>query len=369
MTESQVRFIDISAAQPRAQDLWPAVLIPKSQIDDEIQRLCDIARQDGAARAALVVHPKAKAPGLGLAPGIDVTINVLLPGESTRAVRRNSTQVDMCIRGSGRVSVGGESFCVEQFDVWNSPSLQYHSATNDGKEPWVRLTYSNAPLLEKLEVHYVEEAAEGADLAASGATAEEKEQIRRARDAAERIQLGDSGAQLLGYEYLIDIEPIPSRALLWPWKLVSQHIGRVRGIGGGYTGRRLYVLYNPATRRLIGTTNNFFATIAAVPGGNLDIPHRHTSAAINYYFEGHGLSNVMGRKFEWQAGDLMLSAPGWAIHNHASGPDGFYSLTIQDHPLMIGMESLIWQETMKDPIKNLGTQIGFQTNLAELLPS
>ena len=153
MTESQVRFIDISAAEPRAQDLWPAVLIAKSQIDAEVQRLCDIARPERRARAALVVHPKAAAPGLGLAPGIDVTINVLLPGESTRPVRRNSTQVDMCIRGSGRVSVAGESFGVEQFDVWNTPSLQYHSAANHGREPWVRLTYSNAPLLEKLEVH------------------------------------------------------------------------------------------------------------------------------------------------------------------------------------------------------------------------
>ena len=63
--------------------------------------------------------------------------------------------------------------------------------------------------------------------------------------------------------------------------------------------------------------------------------------------------------------DLMLSAPGWAVHNHASD-DGDYvhELTVQDQPLHIAMESLLWQESLKLPMAVLGQQEGFGTNKA-----
>src|SRR3546814_8062888 len=70
---------------------------------------------------------------------------------------RNSTQVEMCIGGVGRVQIGDSDFSVEKFDVWNVPSMEPQVYRNDGQGLFVRLSYSNAPLLEKLEVHYVDE--------------------------------------------------------------------------------------------------------------------------------------------------------------------------------------------------------------------
>ena len=58
----------------------------------------------------------------------------------------------------------------------------------------------------------------------------------------------------------------------------------------------------------------------------------------------------------------MLSAPGWAIHNHASYDDHVYELTIQDQPMNIAMESLLWQENLKQPLAVLGVEHGFGTN-------
>ena len=55
---------------------------------------------------------------------------------------------------------------------------------------------------------------------------------------------------------------------------------------------------------------------------------------------------------------MLLSAPGWSEHAHFVSPDGASVLTIQDHPLHIGMESLIWQERMDGPILTLGSQPG-----------
>lgn len=183
--------------------------------------------------------------------------------------------------------------------------------------------------------------------------------------------VGNDGARLLGYEHLIDIDVVPSLPLLWPWRTVAQYLSRVEGLGGeagkAYRGRHLYLLYNPATERRNGTTHSFFATLAQYPPNRVDIPHRHSSAAINYIFGGSGRSVVDGHRFEWQAGDIMLSAPAWAVHNHAAGPDGCRILTVQDHPLHIAMESLIWQETLKEPVVKLGSEIGAQTNLDKLV--
>jgi hypothetical protein len=58
----------------------------------------------------------------------------------------------------------------------------------------------------------------------------------------------------------------------------------------------------------------------------------------------------------------MLTAPGWMIHHHASGDQPVYELTIQDQPLNIAMESLLWQEDLKHPPILLGSQPGFTTN-------
>ena len=58
----------------------------------------------------------------------------------------------------------------------------------------------------------------------------------------------------------------------------------------------------------------------------------------------------------------MLSAPGWGVHHHASGDEPVYELTIQDSPLNLAMESLLWQEDLRRPLAVLGTQSGFSTN-------
>ena len=74
---------------------------------------------------------------------------------------------------------------------------------------------------------------------------------------------------------------------------------------------------------------------------------------------GHRVALSPGGK----AGDLMLSAPGWAVHNHASYDDDYvYELTVQDQPLNIMMESLLWQEDLKKDAHVLGAEPGFATN-------
>src|SRR3989454_8391370 len=150
-----VRFIDQSGARPDAMDLWPAIVIPKEAIDAEVERLASLPRPANGRRRSIIAHPRAQS-GNGLAAGIQVALDVLLPGERTVPFRQNSTQVNFVIRGRGHSAVGGKRFEVGLHDVWNVPSMQPYWHGNDGGEIQVRLTYSNAALLELMNVHYVE---------------------------------------------------------------------------------------------------------------------------------------------------------------------------------------------------------------------
>jgi gentisate 1,2-dioxygenase len=356
-------FVDITDRPVASSlDFWEPVIIKRAEIEAEAARLGQLDPAANRRRESLIVHPRATAPGNGLAPGIRVTLSVLLPGESTAPVRHNSTQVSFCIDGAGTAVVGNKKFSFGQFDVWNQPSWTTYHHINDTGGPQVRLTYSNAAVLDQLGVHLAEENPSD-DIA--DAVTEPEEPTADSQNPFGVFQLTDEGAWLMPYEKLISPPSVESPALHWPWHRVKDNLDKLTALGSDYRGRRLYLLYNPATGRTNGTTPNFFATMTIRPPKIVDRPHRHVSAAINYYFHGTGHSLVGGQRYDWAAGDLMFSAPGWAVHHHASGPDEYVNeLTIQDQPFHLALESLLWQEDLKRQARLLGVESGFSTNRA-----
>jgi gentisate 1,2-dioxygenase len=341
---------------------WAPVVVTKKEIDTEVERLAGLPEPANGRRESLIVHPLAAANAPGFAPGIQVKLSVLKPGEKTAEFRHNATEVNFCIGGSGQTLVAGRRIAFAQYDVWNHPSYAIYRHLNDGKDLQVRLTYSNAPLLQHMQVYLPED--EPAAELHPVEDAEEKAHISdpRRKSPFGMIPLGKEGGMLMPYEILINPQTVESKPLHFPWKDVKRELDKLESLGKDYAGRRLYMMYNPATGRMNGVTPNFFATITIRPPKIVDRPHRHVSAAINYYFHGKGYSMVAGNRYEWAAGDLMLSAPGWAVHNHASYDGPVYELTIQDQPLNIYMESLLWQEDLKKPAALLGSQPGFETN-------
>lgn len=354
-------FVDVTDRPGPSLDFWEPIIVPRADIEAEVARLCELEPPANGRRESLIVHPRATAPGNGLAPGTRVTLSVLLPGESSAPIRHNSTQVSFCISGGGTAVIGDQKFSFGQFDVWNHPSWTTYRHINDTGSAQVRLTYSNAALLDQLGVHLVDD-----NPGEDAPTAAEPEDDGAGKDNPFGVfQLTDEGAWLMPYEKLISPPSIESAALHWPWQRVKDNLDKLTALGSDYRGRRLYLLYNPATGRTNGTTPNFFATMTIRPPKIVDRPHRHVSAAINYYFHGSGHSLVGGNRYDWQAGDLMFSAPGWAVHHHASGPDDHvHELTIQDQPFHIALESLLWQEDLKRPARLLGVESGFVTNRA-----
>jgi len=360
--EMRGRFVD-RVGHPSRDDnsYWAPIVVTKREIDAEVERLADLPLPANGRRECLIVHPLAEANAPGFAPGIQVKLSVLKPGEKSTAFRHNATEVNFCIRGSGHTLVAGKRIAFAQYDVWNHPSYAAYRHVNDGKDLQVRLTYSNVPLLQHMQV-YLPEDEPAADLHPVEDEKEAHAGDQRRKSPYGMIRIGDDGGMLMPYEILINPEAVVSRPLHFPWKEVKRELDELEALGKDYVGRRLYMMYNPITGRTNGITPNFFATMTIRPPKIVDRPHRHVSAAINYYFHGTGYSTVAGNRYEWGPGDLMLSAPGWAVHNHASNGEHVYELTVQDQPLHITMESLLWQENLKKPAALLGSEPGFETN-------
>ncbi len=360
MEQARYVFVDRTGLPAEPPTLGSPVLIPKEALEAEADRLARLPAPANGRRMSLIVNPESGA-GHGLTCGTGVALCVLKPGERTAPVRHNSSQVNFCIGGAGRSIVGGREVAFQQYDIWNTPPWTVYEHVNDTSDLQVRLTYSNAPLLEKLNVHITEEnptlrpPAEALDGFAG--------HPEGAKHPFGTFELGNSGAFLMPYETLVSPPVHDFPPLHWPWQQVKHHLDKLAALGQSYVGRRLYLLYHPATGRTNGTTANFFATITIRPGGITDKPHRHVASAINYIFNGKGRSNVGGKLYLWKAGDLMLTAPGWAIHNHSADED-VYELTIQDSPLHICMGSLMWQEDLAHPPESLGLSGGFETNRA-----
>lgn len=355
---SDARFEDRTDAKTQdGNNYWAPIVVTRERIDEEVERLASLPRPSNGRRESLIIHPQAPSHAPGLAPGIEVKLAVLKPGEETAPFRHNATEVNICIRGQGITSVGGREIAHEQYDVWNHPSYNTYVHRNAGKDLLVWLTYSNAPLLKNMQVYLPD------DDPKEAAQARRMESVDPLRTSPFGMVPMSGGGLLMPYETLINPTPVISQPLHFPWSEVKTQLDKLVALGKEYVGRRLYMLYNPVTGRVNGITPNFFATMTIRPPKIVDKPHRHVSAAINYYFHGSGFSNVAGNRYDWKAGDLMLSAPGWVVHNHASNEESqVYELTVQDQPLNIFMESLLWQEDMHHPAALLGTESGFATN-------
>jgi gentisate 1,2-dioxygenase len=363
MEESGHKFIDRTGAVPEQPRLIPPVVIKKREIEAEIERLASQPAPANGRRESLIANPLTGI-GNGLTYSTAVSLCVLKPGEGTAPRRHNASLVDFCIRGGGSTVVGGKRIAYGQFDTWTTPPWSVYRHFNDTDELQVRLSYSNSALLEKLNVYIAEENPQVSEEAAGEGRAEEDESAHDPSKVSPygTFPLSEDGAYLMPYEKLINPEHIEVKPLHWPWARVKAELDKLRDLGKKYVGRRLYLMYDPTTGRTNGTTHTFFATITIRPANIVDRPHRHVSAAINYYFQGSGYSTVERQRYEWEAGDLMLSAPGWAVHNHASKGEDVYEITIQDQPLHLALGSLLWHEDLRREPRLLGFSQGFATN-------
>src|SRR5512140_199877 len=120
MSDKQFTFLDRTGAAHVAPRMNPAVLIPHAALDAEIDRLASLPAPANGRRVSYIVNP-AMGAGDGLAPATPVSPCVLNPGERTKAIRHNSSNVDFCISGGGQALIEGTEIPFVRYDAFTTP--------------------------------------------------------------------------------------------------------------------------------------------------------------------------------------------------------------------------------------------------------
>lgn len=317
----------------------------RSDLDKQVAVLLDGETDEGGRRTVTLRNPDLGAAG-SVAPGIDVAVNVLRPGEATAPHRHTSSVVNLVVRGEGMSLIGGRQVRWGPGDVFTTPCWLPHSHAATGPEPAVRLSFSDAPLLRRLGVLTAEEADASAVPTAPPLSWDP--------EAGRRVP--GSEARLLGYEHLLKPVWNPIAAQHWSAAALHEALDPMDNDDPTYHARRVVMLYDPATGRAQGTVAGFVMFCGVIVPGEVHPPHRHTSVALNYYTSGSGWSIADGQRLEWEAGDLQLT-PAWAPHGHANHGDAtVWGYTLQDTALLYHLGALLWQEELGGATAHLGVE-------------
>ena len=183
---------------------WSPFLVKRRLIEEQITALTDAILENGDIRARSIVHPTCNDGIESLTPATEVTLNVLLPGETRTAIRDNANRIELCLQGEGRVNAG-RSLHISRHDVWTIPPMQPFTYQVEGTKPLVWLSYANTALLRRLGAYVKEMGPFTEREEPKGVLTEEKKQAY-SREGAPDILMPDGIARLRGYEHLTDIE-------------------------------------------------------------------------------------------------------------------------------------------------------------------
>jgi gentisate 1,2-dioxygenase len=99
-------------------------------------------------------NPKTGGPTM---PTIQCSLQLLRPGQETRAHRHTSTVIYHAFRGSGTTEVGDQALDWEEGDVFVVPLWHPHRHHNrSSSADAILFSMSDAPVLEALELHRIE---------------------------------------------------------------------------------------------------------------------------------------------------------------------------------------------------------------------
>jgi gentisate 1,2-dioxygenase len=138
------------------QDLGAAVNsspwhYPMSEMRAALQRRADAA--PGAAGDGITLEYTKEATGGPVMPTIACYMQLLRPGEQTRACRRVCCTNFHVVEGAGYSMVGGQRLDWEDKDLFTVPTWTFHEHVNSGDRPAFLFSFSDAPVMKALTLY------------------------------------------------------------------------------------------------------------------------------------------------------------------------------------------------------------------------
>lgn len=146
------------------------------------------------------------------------------------------------------------------------------------------------------------------------------------------------GANTLPQTYRTSVLPH-----LWPWRDISEGLGRAADLVGlEESERRTVRLINPGLQSY--TSQSIHASFQCVMPGEHARAHRHTMTALRFVVSGRGAyTTVDGQQCRMAPGDLILT-PGWAWHDHTNdSSEPIIWMDGHDGPLVQSLHQMLFE--------------------------
>src|SRR2546422_7972506 len=109
-------FIDRTGLPYEQPKIQKPLIVSKEEIEAEAERLASLPVPINGRRMSVMCNP-VTGVGDGFAPGTGITLSVHWPGERTKPIPHNSSQVNYCIRGGGTVLIDGKRIRYSRYDT------------------------------------------------------------------------------------------------------------------------------------------------------------------------------------------------------------------------------------------------------------
>jgi 1-hydroxy-2-naphthoate dioxygenase len=278
---------------------------------DDIQEALELAAEhvpmDQTGRRAIVLrNPTVEG---GITDTLNVSIQLVKPGEIAKAHRHVASAIRFIIQGSPQACtiVEGERFAMEEGDLVTTPNWTWHDHYNGSDKPVVWLDGLDARLVRFLHVGFSE------------GYHHERQVVEKPDGRMDRL-MGYARPSWLKSE---SVTP-PFR---YRWAEISPALTALKeSEGDPFDGIRLQYI-DPTNGG--PTLLTFSCEIQLLRPREKLRPHRHTSSVVYQVFRGTGATTVEGENLSWERKDVFTIPPWqWHSHENRSGEDAvLFSIT------------------------------------------
>lgn len=265
--------------------------------------------QDTFRRTVQLRNPKLPT---GTTKTIQMSVQLVRPGERARAHRHTAQAVRFVVQGHGAyTTVEGERLFMEPNDLILTPGWTWHDHANLTDEPVVWLDGLDIPLAMHLDAQFQVD------------YHQEMQEIAKP-DGASVLEFSPARSRLSS------THPWPYPPYRYSWTSTRPALVHLAESGRGddpFDGV-LMEYANPLDGS--HTLPTMSCRVQLIKPGLTTQSHRHTGSAIYHVIEGNGTVCIDGEMFEWGPRDCFL-IPSWRSHHFvnssASEPAILYSMT------------------------------------------
>lgn len=240
---------------------------------------------------------------------MQMTVQLLKPGEVARSHRHNFAAFRFIVQGKGAYTViDGEKIVMEEGDLILTPPMAWHGHGNDSG-PMFWIDGLDNILLNALQVISWEPFPGG-------------------RQPVDSIDTTSERAGLL--------RPLwekPRGPLAYRWKDTVRTLQNLRNAEGSPFDGVALEYSNPATGG--HTFPTMSCSIQLLRPQEITKTHRHNSSTVYHAFQGEGATVIEGKRYDWAKGDCFV-VPLWSWHRHEnrSSNEDAILFSMSDRPML-----------------------------------